>query len=187
MFSYTFLYRSRYIKIFIYRLRYIDIDMKLDIVILSILEKEDKTGYSLMKSMQESIGWKPSPGSIYPSLKNLLNKKYVSVIKKDNKKIYSLTKEGKSFLEEFKKHKEEQFNQAQKHVNFFGHLFGAKEIKVAMEMMHKVLKKGELFGDMTKDLMNFRVEFMKKVLHAKDRDKLKAFVKKWIKELKEIK
>jgi DNA-binding PadR family transcriptional regulator len=62
--------------------------------VMQQLKRKPHSGYSLMKALSEEIGWKPSPGSMYPLLQQLLKEQIVTVKKSDRKRIYSLTKIG---------------------------------------------------------------------------------------------
>ena len=60
-------------------------------LILWILSKKDLTGSGIAKELEKRKGTKPSPGTIYPALKELQEK---GLIKSDEGKVYSLTKKG---------------------------------------------------------------------------------------------
>ena len=72
-------------------------------LILKVLEevymndKQALTAYEIQNGIFEATGtfWKPSPGSIYPILEELVTENFVEVSKIDNKDRYSLTKVGK--------------------------------------------------------------------------------------------
>ncbi len=68
-------------------------DMKgfLSYLILWILSKKSMTGAELAQELEKRKGTKPSPGTIYPALKELKEKGW---IKADKNKRYSLTKKG---------------------------------------------------------------------------------------------
>lgn len=71
----------------------------LKIFVLRELVKRDMTGYELMKSFESFTGTKkPSPGTIYPLLNELMKKGMVTVSAKNNRKIYRLTKKGQKIL-----------------------------------------------------------------------------------------
>jgi DNA-binding PadR family transcriptional regulator len=61
-------------------------------------------GYEMMKALEErSHGfYTPSAGSIYPTLQMLEDRGLVSVAEVEGKKVYSITEEGKAFLNERK-------------------------------------------------------------------------------------
>ena len=71
--------------------------------ILKSLRTEGLHGYNLMKKIEEETGfWKPTPGSIYPTLKSLKQMGLIEETKSgDRKNIYKITKQGKEFAEKF--------------------------------------------------------------------------------------
>ena len=72
-------------------------DMKgfLSYLILWNLGKKEMTGSQLASELEKRKGTRPSPGTIYPALKELKEK---GLIKANKKKVYSLTKKGKKEL-----------------------------------------------------------------------------------------
>jgi DNA-binding PadR family transcriptional regulator len=75
---------------------------ELKLVILKLLGEQPSYGYQLMKAMEERLagGYTPSAGVIYPTL-TLLEEEGLaaSAIAEGNKKVYSLTEEGRQFVE----------------------------------------------------------------------------------------
>lgn len=70
----------------------------LSFLILFLLSKKPMSGQDIAKEIEKRKGDKPSPGTIYPALKNL-NKSGMLNEKKQGKSIvYSLTKKGKRNL-----------------------------------------------------------------------------------------
>lgn len=67
----------------------------LGFLILWILSKKSLTGSQISKELEKRRGSKPSPGTIYPALKELKEKGAVAV---DKNKVYSLTLRGKREL-----------------------------------------------------------------------------------------
>jgi DNA-binding PadR family transcriptional regulator len=67
---------------------------------LLLLYGKPKYGYEIIKEIEEKTNRKVSPGQIYPFLKKLEKYKYLKVKKTGvrEKKIYSLTKNGKIFV-----------------------------------------------------------------------------------------
>jgi DNA-binding PadR family transcriptional regulator len=74
----------------------------LEYIILGLLMEGDMSGYEMKKTIDMSVGlfYKASFGSLYPALKRLADKKWVSVTEEEgstkNKKIYSLLPAGRS-------------------------------------------------------------------------------------------
>lgn len=67
----------------------------LSYLILWIISKKNMKGSEIAKELEKRRGSKPSPGTIYPALKDLKKKR---LIINDESKIYSLTKKGENEL-----------------------------------------------------------------------------------------
>jgi len=72
----------------------------LKFVILRLISKRPMHGYEVMKALEEeSKGYyRPSPGSVYPTLQMLDDEGYLTVEEKDGRKIYTITDEGMAYL-----------------------------------------------------------------------------------------
>jgi DNA-binding PadR family transcriptional regulator len=83
----------------------------LKIVILKLLSEQPSYGYQLMKTMEERLagGYTPSAGVIYPTLTMLEEEGLASATVENNKKVYSVTNEGKTFLQAKEARAEELF------------------------------------------------------------------------------
>jgi DNA-binding PadR family transcriptional regulator len=68
----------------------------LSFLILWLLSKESMSGAEIALELEKRKGNRPSPGTIYPVLKDLKDKGLLSM---DKEKHYSLTKKGKKELE----------------------------------------------------------------------------------------
>ena len=68
----------------------------LSFLILWLISKKSMTGAEIALDLEKRKGKKPSPGTIYPVLKNMKEKKLISI---DVKKSYTLTETGKKSLE----------------------------------------------------------------------------------------
>ncbi|MDE1823846.1 MAG: PadR family transcriptional regulator [Candidatus Micrarchaeota archaeon] len=65
-----------------------------------LLSERNMHGYEIMKEIGNKLGRKPSPGQIYPFLRQLEQHCYISSKGRSEreKKVYQLTPEGKKFL-----------------------------------------------------------------------------------------
>lgn len=72
-------------------------DMKgfLSYLILWILNKKKMNGADIAVELEKRRGTKPSPGTLYPALKELKDK---GLIESDDNKYYTLTEKGKKEL-----------------------------------------------------------------------------------------
>jgi DNA-binding PadR family transcriptional regulator len=77
-------------------------DMKY--VILRLLEQKPMHGYEVMKALEEQTHgcYKPSPGTVYPTLQWLEDEGLVRGEEIDGKKVYAITDAGRAFLAEHK-------------------------------------------------------------------------------------
>jgi DNA-binding PadR family transcriptional regulator len=74
-------------------------------VLLQLIAEKPRHGYELMKAIEEKLNgaYSPSPGLIYPTLTLLEEMGYATVSTTDgSKKLYTITDEGRKFLEEKK-------------------------------------------------------------------------------------
>lgn len=71
-------------------------------IILSVLKDQPRHGYEIIKFLEgRSHGlWKPSPGSVYPTLQMLEDAGLVAANEKSGKKTYHLTPAGEAELKE---------------------------------------------------------------------------------------
>jgi DNA-binding PadR family transcriptional regulator len=72
------------------------------LVILSLLGEEESNGYGLIRSIAERTEgrWRPSPGSVYPTLQQLVDEGLVVSTGAGRGDTYSLSDEGRTYLTE---------------------------------------------------------------------------------------
>jgi len=66
--------------------------------ILSLLAEQPMHGYQIIQQIEERSGgsWKPSPGSVYPTLQLLTDEGMIEVEESAGRKTYSLTEAGRA-------------------------------------------------------------------------------------------
>lgn len=71
-------------------------------IMLDTLKDKPAHGYELIRSLEERFKgfYSPSPGVVYPTLQLLEDLGYVRSNRKDGRKVYEITDEGRTFLEE---------------------------------------------------------------------------------------
>ena len=69
--------------------------------VLALLAEEPMHGYQIIHQIEERSGgaWKPSPGSVYPTLQMLADEGLIAAKESNGRKTYSLTKEGQAEAE----------------------------------------------------------------------------------------
>jgi DNA-binding PadR family transcriptional regulator len=72
--------------------------------VLMLLAEEPRNGYQLMQTIEErSDGrWRPSPGSVYPTLSQLEDEGLIRAVERDGTKLFEITDQGRARLGESK-------------------------------------------------------------------------------------
>jgi DNA-binding PadR family transcriptional regulator len=70
--------------------------------ILGVLSEQSMNGYQIIQEIANRSGgvWKPSPGSIYPTLQQLEDEGLVRVEDDGGRRVYTLTDAGRSYVNE---------------------------------------------------------------------------------------
>lgn len=70
--------------------------------LLELLAERPRHGYELIKELEQRFGgfYRPSPGSVYPTLQLLEDEGHLSASDVDGKKVYTVTESGRKLLEE---------------------------------------------------------------------------------------
>ncbi|HEX6139795.1 MAG TPA: PadR family transcriptional regulator [Candidatus Limnocylindria bacterium] len=70
-------------------------------MILAVLHERPMHGYQVMQELEARTGgrWRPSPGSIYPTLQQLEDEGMVRTEELDGRKVYRLSDEGRAAAE----------------------------------------------------------------------------------------
>ena len=87
----------------------------LKLAVLKLVSKGPIHGYALMKEIQRLTDedWRPSPGSIYPALRELVSEGMVQVRVQGRRKVYEITPKGADDLVVAMEHAEETM----RHIN----------------------------------------------------------------------
>ena len=74
----------------------------LRLIALALITEQPRHGYEIIKLLEDkTAGWySPSPGIVYPTLTYLEDAGYVTAQSEGAKKLYAITDEGRSYLEE---------------------------------------------------------------------------------------
>jgi DNA-binding PadR family transcriptional regulator len=74
----------------------------LRLIALALIAEQPRYGYEIIKLLEDkTAGWySPSPGIVYPTLTYLEEAGYVTVQTEGAKKLYTITDEGRAYLEE---------------------------------------------------------------------------------------
>ncbi len=129
----------------------------LKFAILALIEEKPMHGYEVMQALEdESAGcYKASPGSVYPTLQLLEDQGHVTARDQAGRKIYSITEDARSYLDENREHVEHIFERVSK---FSDRIFGRdmSELSRKFSRLARTTFQGavswiddeQLFGDM---------------------------------------
>ena len=129
----------------------------LKFAILALIEEKPMHGYEVMQSLElESAGcYKPSPGSVYPTLQLLEDQGHATARDQGGRKIYAITDEGRAYLDENRDHVDHIFERVSK---FSDRIFGRdmSELSRKFSRLARTTFQGavswiddeKLFGDM---------------------------------------
>ncbi|GAB2450116.1 DNA-binding PadR family transcriptional regulator [Conyzicola lurida] len=71
------------------------------LAIISLLKEKPYNGYALIKDIAERSGgtWTPSPGSVYPTLQQLVDEELIEGVGEGRRTEFQLTAEGRAYVE----------------------------------------------------------------------------------------
>jgi len=166
------------------------IKSQLKISVLKILEKKSLSGYDLVKEIHDfTQNWKPSFGSIYPLLKELLKNGLVEVNSDGRKKVYSITKKGRIFIKDILKSKEEIFNKTMDSIKNLELICDKKEIEF-IHSLHTALRNNFPFKEAShemQELTELMIQFANDNKILKNEKRIKKILKDAINQLKKLK
>jgi len=162
----------------------------LKILFLKKLKNKDCTGYDFMQSAEKVLGKKPSAGSVYPLLKQLLSEKFIKAREEDRKKIYSITKKGEKLLIDLTKEKKRLISSHQEIMGLFKQLGGCKSNKSVIDINKKLSLDNQLVFRNLDVLLNLKKEinktFQNSKLTPKKEQELRQIIQDTIKRIKQI-
>ena len=156
----------------------------LKIFVLRELVKKGRTGYELMKSFENFTGTKkPSPGTIYPLLNDLMKKGMVTVSAKDNKKIYRISKKGEKILHSLMAERKKAL---EKIISLFSTIFNKNEISRMRKSIKVISGEKEHFKDFDvwNELRDSIVDFVTSREYSKKRKEFRKILHSTSEKLK---
>ena len=163
----------------------------LKIFVLRELVKKERTGYELMKNFESFTGTKkPSPGTIYPLLNDLMKKGMVTVSAKNYKKIYRISKKGEKILHSLMSERKKVL---EKIITMCSSIYNRKEISMMRSRMKLSLnvmsgEKSYFFKDF--DVLNEMREsffdFVKSKKYPKKRQEFRAIIRETSKKIRSL-
>lgn len=128
----------------------------LRLVVLGLIAEEPRHGYDIIKALENRFQgtYSPSPGAIYPMLQMLEEADLVSSTTTGNKRLYTITDEGRAYLEENRADLD-RINAQMEEVS--GDMRGVALREAFHELRHAVATKvrsGEMTGEQAKKALD---------------------------------
>jgi len=162
----------------------------LKIVFLRELKNKKSSGFDLMKSAENILDKKPSAGSVYPLLKQLLHDKFIDVKEDNRKKLYSITKKGEELLIKLTKEKEKILSSHEELMNLFSQIDKNKKhnslftINKQFRLENKVvLRNMDIFLALKEEIDSI---FLNNNLTLKKEEEVRRIIKDTIKKFKVV-
>ena len=73
-------------------------------LVLEVLAESPRHGYEIIRAIEERRGFRPSPGSIYPTLQMLEDQGFIKGVDEGGKRRYDITEEGRAHLADNPRH-----------------------------------------------------------------------------------
>jgi len=113
----------------------------LKLLALKYLKEEDQlSGTEIIQKLEKTTGWKPSPGTLYPLLDNLEQKKLLKSEKQGRQRKFQITKKGEQRFEEFQKEQEKYWGQIIQSLKNYKEMFEQEELDNFIEAIDQARK-----------------------------------------------
>lgn len=155
-------------------------------VLKELMMRKERTGYELMKSFKDFTGSKPSPGTIYPLLNDLLKKGMATVSAKDNRKIYRISKNGENILQRLMTERKKALENI---IDMLGTIYSKKEInRMRMSLSMMSGEKGHFAKDfdVLSEMRESVFDFVNSRQYPKKRSKFRKILQSTSKKLREL-
>ncbi len=131
-------------------------------LILDLLKEKSRYGYEIIKELEDRFHgfYSPSPGSVYPTLQWFEEMGYVTSASQDGKKIYTITDEGRKFLED----REESAGEVRRHMKAWCNGWSHEVRDEFREAMHAFGELGRTLGSKARELNKEKLGKVREVI-----------------------
>ena len=157
---------------------------------LNILADKPMSGSELVQTIESQLGWKPSYGSIYPMLDQLLKEQLVTYHTDKKKKIYTLTLNGKKALKQNRKNKESLVKLLNKTYSIMKEVYGIDMSNIDEKIAEEIGQGTIAFEDIQQESTDMKKEIfriMKAKTYKKNRTELKKILQETTQKMKRLK
>jgi DNA-binding PadR family transcriptional regulator len=124
----------------------------LQMLLLIQLDEGPKYGYEMLKTLKDEFEgtWEPKTGTVYPALKSLEKKGYITTETHDDTDYYQITKKGQTLFELMQNHLETSIDFSVKYISVVYKWLSNERKQGAMELLERLAAKEH---DMSSNLL----------------------------------
>lgn len=128
----------------------------LRLVVLGLIAEEPRHGYDVIKALEAKFqgAYSPSPGAIYPMLQMLEESDLVVSEANGNKRLFSITEQGKAFIEENRAELDRINAQIDQASDRFGGVALGDELRALKHDLYGKLREGSLSPEQAKKALD---------------------------------
>jgi len=154
-------------------------------LIIKLLNEKPDTGYGIINRIERETGfWKPSTGSIYPLLENLLNRNLVEKWECEGRTVYRLTESGKVTLEKVNRMRVEILEKIRNTHVVFARILDDSDLLLVAERIDEKIKNGSpIFALIPTDLLAVLKKLSRSEVDKKEVSKILEDAKKRLEKL----
>ena len=163
--------------------------MHLKLAVLKLLDDQPRSGYDLMKALQEQIGRKPSQGSVYPLLEQLKSQMDITCKQAGRRKVYTITARGKKQLQAIMQQKGTIIESIIEQIKLLDSCCGPHQPGMIIDFLSKVKQGKTPFAELKPELDAWAAELFKRYQQGKlteDRHRIKKVIARATQELKRL-
>ncbi len=127
---------------------------KLRLLTIKLLRDEPATGYDIAERIEDTTGWKPSYGSIYPLLERLEDEGNIAGKEQGDKTVYRLTEKGKKSLD-IQEQRRQLFEEMEENAKVLGVLMD-EDMTPVVEMLRQLQTGDDPLEPVRDEIVEFR-------------------------------
>lgn len=122
----------------------------LQMLLLIQLDGGPKYGYEMLKTLKEEFEttWEPKTGTVYPALKSLEKKGYITTETRDETEYYIITEYGKQIFDQMLTHLEGSIDFSMKYISVVFKWLTNERKQGALQFMDRLTRKEEVMSNM---------------------------------------
>jgi len=121
----------------------------LQILILIQIDERPKYGYEILKNLRDAFEgvWEPKTGTVYPALKSLEKKGYITVETRGDADYYKITHKGEQLFDDMLNHMDKSIDFSIKYISVVFRWLTKERKESAINFLEAMTHKERLLSD----------------------------------------